>query len=121
MPVKFGLVLEFLEDVVSSVNILGDYGVDRYLELFMLSTHSTKRCPGLGTELVRQTLLVGKQKGFPLCVTEATSFFSQKIFTRLGFHVIKEVKYEDYKPHGKVVFPAQGMHDTLKLMAKRID
>ena len=39
----------------TSKNVLNcRYNCDSYLELFILTTHSTKRYPGLGTELVGQ-------------------------------------------------------------------
>ena len=65
------------------------YNCDSYLELFILTTHSTKRYPGLGTELVKQTLDLARRKEFAVCVASATSFYSQKIFARLGFESLK--------------------------------
>ena len=65
------------------------YNCDSYLELFILTTHSTKRYPGLSTELVKQTLDLARRKEFAVCVASATSFYSQKIFARLGFESLK--------------------------------
>ncbi|XP_040571186.1 arylalkylamine N-acetyltransferase-like 2 [Lepeophtheirus salmonis] len=118
MPVKFGLVLDFLEYIASSADIFETYNVSRYMELFILNTHSEKRYPGLGTEIVHRSMELGKKKGFELYVTEATSFFSQKIFTKEGFTLLKEMAFEEYRPHGKVVFNKFGMHDTIKLFVR---
>ena len=65
------------------------YDCDSYLELFILTTHSTKRYPGLGTELVGQTLEMARRRGFAVCAAAATSFYSQKIFAKLGFEALK--------------------------------
>ena len=67
------------------------YSCDSYLELFILTTHSTKRYPGLGTELVRQTLELARRRELAVCVASATSFYSQKIFAKLGFESLKVV------------------------------
>ena len=89
------------------------------MELFILTTHSVKRNPGLGTEMVNKSLEVLKKKDFSLCVTEATSYYSQKIFNRLGFETLSEVKYNDYEVDGEVVFKQHGPHQAVKLMAKQ--
>ena len=65
------------------------YNCNSYLELFILTTHSTKRYPGLGTELVRQTLELARRRELAVCVASATSFYSQKIFAKLGFESLK--------------------------------
>lgn len=118
MPAKFGEILKFLGKVVEDADVYGTFGVDRYAELFILTTHSRKRHPGLGTEMTRRTLEMLAAEGFGLCVTEATSLFSQKIFTRLGFSDVSEIRYDDYKPDGSVVFPSKPPHESVKLMAK---
>ena len=92
----------------------------RYLELFILCTHSGRRYPGLGTALAKESLDRASAKGFQLCVTEATSFYSQKIFSRLGFEVAREAEFESFKPKGEVVFPKHGPHSTVKLMIKKM-
>ena len=118
MPAKFGQILEFLEGVSTSVNLFEKYSVSKYVEFFILTTSSTKRCPGLGTELAIKALERAKAKGFSLCVTEATSFYSQKIFTRMGFQTLAEIKFEDYKPNGEIIFHKHGVHESVKLMTK---
>ena len=120
MPAKFGMVLEFLESLVGPEDIFGRYNIDRYLELFILCTHSGRRYPGLGTALAKEALNRGQAKGFSLCVTEATSFYSQKIFDRLGFETTKEAEFESFQPNGKIVFPKHEPHSTVKLMVKKM-
>ena len=75
------------------------YNCDSYLELFILTTHSTKRYPGLGTELVRQTLELARRRELAVCVASATSFYSQKIFAKLGFESLKVVTVNLLKKH----------------------
>jgi hypothetical protein len=67
-----------------------------------------------------QMLALAKQKDFDLCVTEATSFYSQKIFARLGFEVLKEIPFEEYLVNEKIVFQHHGPHVAAKLMAKTL-
>ena len=78
-----------------------------------------RRERGLGTALVNRALERLKKKEFSICVTEATSFYSQKIFDRIDFKTLAEIKYEDYKVDGEVVFPPYGPHQSVKLMVKQ--
>ena len=88
------------------------------MELFILTTHSTHRYPGLGTETARHTLALAKRHGFGHCVTEATSLYSQKVFARLDFDTVAERRYDEYQVDGRVVFPRHGPHESAKLMVK---
>ncbi len=119
-PVKFGKVLHFLDQIASTVDLSARYRHLKHLELFILCTHSTIRRPGLGKALAQESLELAVEDGFDLVVTEATSLYSQKILTRLGFDTLKEVPFEDYRPDGEVVFPRHGDHSTVCLMAKKI-
>ncbi|XP_059084983.1 uncharacterized protein LOC131881963 [Tigriopus californicus] len=119
-PRKFGKILELLQELTGSVDLFAKYEVDRYAEFFILCTHSGIRYPGLGTRLSYKIMDVVKAKGFNVMVTEATSYFSQKIFARIGFDTLSEIKYDKYKPEGEVLFPQHNNHEAIKLMVKKL-
>ena len=85
-----------------------------------MTTHSTHRYPGLGTEVARHTSSLARKHGFMHCVTVATSFYSQKIFQKLDFETIAEMRYNDYKVGSNTVFPSNGPHKSAKLMVKTL-
>lgn len=46
---------------------------------------------------------------------EGTSNFSKRVFEKVGFEVLAEVVYADYKVDGKIVIHSTGEHKTGRL------
>lgn len=52
---------------------------------------------GLGKEMVRMSIEIGRQLGCEIYSACVSGIYSQKIFRDLGFTVTKELIYEDVK------------------------
>ncbi|XP_063239450.1 uncharacterized protein LOC134540563 [Bacillus rossius redtenbacheri] len=113
-------IVGLLDRLDSMADPFQKYGVQEYMSAFGLSVAEEFKGQGLGQELLRARFDVGRAVGLKLTVTAFTAIESQVLATRLGFEVLSEVAYQDYKVDGQVVFPDIATRSA-KLMAKRIE
>ena len=103
-------------------NIWEKYGVEEAFEFFGLSVHKDYRRRGIGLKLMQATLLFFKSMnlGPVLSKGDCSSNFSKRIYERLHFDCLGEIKFEDYKVDGKQVITNTGEHKSLKIYGKMI-
>lgn len=117
-PAKFLSVLGFLEHLGHDIDVAERYGVDSWSDLMLVAGRVDRRVPGLGTELIKRSLNRAEQQGIKVQVGCATSYFTGRIFEKLGFSLIKSLKYEDYKIDGVIIFPPEEPHLEAKFFVK---
>ena len=98
------------------------YGVDEAIEFFGLSVHKEYRQRGIGLKLMQAVLLFLKSMklGSVLTKGDCSSNFSKRVYERLDFDCLGEIKFEDYKVDGKQVITNTGKHKSLKIYGKMI-
>jgi len=79
-------------------------GVHFYLDLLGVSQGWTGR--GIGLELTERLIGVAAAQGFTYAFVFASAAHSQKIFRRLGFEVIAEMQYSEFKVDESFPFAA---------------
>jgi len=117
-PAKFLSVLRFLEHLGHDIDVAAQYGVDKWSDLMLVAGRVDRRVPGLGTELIKRSLNRAEEQGIKVQLGCATSYFTGRIFEKLGFSLVKSIKYEDYKMDGVVVFPPEEPHLEGKFFVK---
>jgi len=76
---------------------------------------------GLGTELVRRSEQVARDRGCTHTYAIVTGIYSAKIFDKLGHTLVKAVKYADFKDkHGELYLKDTREHDECKLYLKTL-
>lgn len=120
-PAKFLSVLAFLEHLGHDIDVAERYGADRWSDVMLVAGRVDRRVPGLGTELIKRSLdMAEERENIKVQVGCATSHFTGRIFERLGFSLVKSIKYEDYKIDGVVVFPPEPPHLEAKFFVKLV-
>ena len=121
-PEGFAKILKLLDTLTSRFDLFDLYKVEEYPELFILCTHSQIRYPGLGTTLTSKVEELLKGQGFELFATEASSHFSARIFDKLGFETLGEIKHADYldEETGRPVFETASPHTKVIAVAKKL-
>ena len=80
-----------------------------------LQTHIFNGTPGLCMYI---SIYDKKRMHFQVITGIATSHYSGKIFQKLGFNLLTETSYDDYRVDGVVVFPPTEPHTHVKLFLK---
>ena len=118
-PEKLKKIFTFLDWMKEDLDVARDYGVEEWADVMILACRSDLRTPGLGTELVRRGLEIMEERGVKVFTGTATSHYSARIFSKLGFTTLKECLYEDYKvDDGHILFPPSPPHISAKQFIK---
>lgn len=112
-------LLESMHHVDTTVDVFSRYGVAHYLTGMGLGVGLDYRGLGLGTELLRARMDMGRKLKIPLTVTLFSGPVSQAVAHTVGMDLLTEMPYQDFKLGGQVVFP--GASGAFRLMAKRIE
>ncbi|KHJ90421.1 acetyltransferase, GNAT family [Oesophagostomum dentatum] len=102
------ILVHALEDSIK--RILGTSS--KMMKIDILSVHKDYMGKGLGKELTRRAIETAQAEGCDYVATAATASASQAIFSKVGFKVLYEIPYSDYRENGNPVF--QNLHDGCK-------
>ncbi|KAK7870780.1 hypothetical protein R5R35_005445 [Gryllus longicercus] len=116
---KAQLFLDALAAVERRVDVFARYGVSHYLTGIGLAVAREFRGLGVGTELVRGRINMGRAMGVPLTVTLFSNPASHAIAHTVGMEVLSDVPFDRLSVGGRVPFP--GARGSMRLMAKRIE
>ncbi|GLH06462.1 Uncharacterized protein GBIM_11972 [Gryllus bimaculatus] len=116
---KAQLFLDALAAVERRVDVFARYGVSHYLTGIGLAVAREFRGLGVGTELVRGRINMGRAMGVPLTVTLFSNPASHAIAHTVGMEVLSDVPMDRLSVGGRVPFP--GARGSMRLMAKRIE
>ena len=113
LPARLAAIFDYLAMMQGRVA-----GEEAGLEVEFLACHSVCRVPGLGTALVSRALTAAAARGVRTVRAHASSHFSARIFSRLGFREVATQRFRDYTVDGKVVFPTADPHTHSKMFVK---
>ncbi|PSN32096.1 hypothetical protein C0J52_23918 [Blattella germanica] len=114
------IIVRDLEYASHLVNVFEKYGVEEYMTAMGLCVDPVFRGQGLGLEILKARFDLGKAVGLKVTQTAFTGMASQKLAHKVGFEVLTEVPYEDFKENGQPVYPGIKCK-TLKIMTKKIE
>ena len=102
------------------VNVFDYYDVDELFAIFELAVHRDHRRKGIGCKLMLAATIFVSRMDIGPCVIKgnAASNYSKRIFEKLNFDNIKEVKFEDYKVDGVQVITSAGEVNSFKMYGK---
>ncbi|KAK9875612.1 hypothetical protein WA026_009410 [Henosepilachna vigintioctopunctata] len=119
--IKFNRLMGLLFTNNADVELFKKYNVDKIFELRILSVDNDFRGKGLAQKLMEMSEQLAQEQGFTLLKVDATSFFTQKICTKLGYKTMKSIVYKDIKnENGELIYDVPSPHDTYKIMVKDI-
>lgn len=88
--------MEFLAYVYSVANLHEKFKSKEFFEMAFIATDQEYRGKGLGLQLLRESLKLGHQKGYPVCVI-ASNVVTTKMCQKLKMKQIMDVPYDLYK------------------------
>ncbi|KAG8230555.1 hypothetical protein J437_LFUL010156 [Ladona fulva] len=104
---KFRRILRILETVERNSDVLEKYNADRQLELRIISVDDSCRGRGVASKLLKQTIELGRRRGFPVFRVDCTSAFSAKAMERAGLPCVYSLSYEDYAKQEAERYPEE--------------
>lgn len=118
---EWAQILAFLEHKSNEMDAYKYFNVDFTVGLSSLCTHRKYRHKGLATKTLQSAVLFAKKLGLsPVCIhIECTAIGSQKASEKLGFEKIQELRHDDYKIDGEIVFKNTDVKTT-KCYAKQL-
>lgn len=106
-------------DLALNANTFERFGVEKIMHSMVLGVDKDYRGKGLGTQLYKENMKLAKELGYTVYTCDCTSLFSAKACLRLGFDIIYEIAYTDYKDEKDVqIFRPSPPHDKLRVLAK---
>ena len=93
------------------------YNVEEIVHLWQLAVQKDHRRKGIGMKVIKavKEFVKNFDIGPVVLRVEGSSSYSQRIFEKLGFSMLAQVCYSDYKVEGKVIFANTGEHASLRL------
>ena len=85
-------------------NLFDEFKVDKILCGMCLCSMKGSGIRGVGTELLKQSEMVGKEAGCAVSAAVASGNYSGKIFMRSGYDKGREVVYADFKDENGVLY-----------------
>jgi len=128
-PLKIQIA-QLLEDIEDGVDVHGDLKQPpsaKILACLFLSVSPAYGGKGIAKQLVGHSEgRVGDVEGLTIAMTDTTSAISYKVFSSLGYKLIREVEYLSYRdPQGVYIFKgkedALGIHTHARVVAKVVD
>lgn len=102
-------------------NFCRRYEIDEAVHLHTLCVHQNYRRRGLGSNLLRATVVMAKELQFKGIKADGTSSFSQRIFEKTGFETLFVMPYESYiTPSGKAIQEGSGEHTATKVYGLKL-
>jgi len=81
----------------------------------------SSRVKGLGTELIKQSMQIARDRGCKSMYLVATGKYSQRIFEKLEFRVLNQFEYEDVKyDNGDIMVCDAREHTKCQIVCKQL-
>lgn len=115
----FKKIFVFLYTHNARHNLFDEFKVDKIFEVRILSVDSKFRGQGVAKNLLRKCEEVAAENGFRMLKMDATSFFTQKVATSLGYTMRSEYRYDEYvDDNNERIFDVEPPHQSNKIMYK---
>ena len=104
-------------------NVFDQYDVDELIHFYGLVVHRDYRQRGIGEKLMKAAVLFVQNLGLGPVIIKGvgSSNFSQRLYEKVGFEMLAEVVYAEYKVDGKVVVSETGEHKTVRMYGLSIN
>ncbi|XP_037810110.1 dopamine N-acetyltransferase-like [Lucilia sericata] len=120
-PTKWGHIVQFLGCVERDANICGRFNVQKVLHVHVMGVNSEMRGQNIGRRLVEKVLSLAKSLNYEMVSVDCTSFYSARLFERMGFECINIKYYTEYVDDtGKQVFKPNAPHECVKTFALKL-
>ena len=114
---KLNFVFSLLEKVSADHDLWEKYQTDRLFDCHVINIDESQRGQNLSSRLILRSLKKAKELGVKGAMVICSSLFSRKAFIRHGFHVVKEILYDEF---GNGRLHDMGVHDRCTLLAKQL-
>ena len=116
-------VIDIMTELDRRCNIFDHYCVNDVIHFFGIGVRRDYRRRGIGEMLMRAAICFVRNLGLGDVIIkgEGTSTFSQRVFEKIGFDILSEIVYADYKVDRKAVTTGRGDHKCEKLYGMRIN
>ncbi|KAM7357138.1 arylalkylamine N-acetyltransferase-like 2 [Cochliomyia hominivorax] len=120
-PTKWGHILQFLACVERDANICGRFNVQRVLHVHVIGVNSEMRGHNIGCRMIEKVISLAKVLKYEMISVDCTSFYSARLFERMGFECINIRYYKNYVDEtGKQVFKPEPPHECVKTFALKV-
>lgn len=93
---KYGQVMKLLGVAQLEADLFNRYGVDKVFYTFMTCVKPSMRGKNLGFRLKQELMELGRRLGLKVLTGDCTSFYSARLFDRMGWNLINSILYQDY-------------------------
>ncbi|KAH8394624.1 hypothetical protein KR222_000303 [Zaprionus bogoriensis] len=119
---KFKKILSLMDHVGDKFDIFDQYPNENLiLDGKILSVNTNYRGMGIAGRLTERAYDFMRENQISVYHVICTSFFSARVMEKLGFHLVYELKYTDYKHDDAVVFKPAPPHVGLSILVKVVD
>lgn len=113
-------IIRFLDFVSSQYDPWTQLDMNSILSFQYMAVHRDYRGRHISSKMLEFTFDFMRHEKIPLAHVVATSAYSQAVFKKLKFDLVYQIKYEDYKVDGKVVFHTEPPHTQCAIFIKWI-
>jgi hypothetical protein len=85
-------------------HIYDEIRTDKLFDIGLIGVEVDSRAQGVGTNLLKRSILLAGCLGFRAIKTEATGAFGRAAFATVGMHAAGTIKYADFEFEGEKVF-----------------
>lgn len=119
---KFKKIFIFLLEQNVKHNLFKQFNLNAIFEIRILSVDGNYRGHGIGRNLMIKSEKLAIEKNFKLIKSDATSLFTQKLCTSLGYKTISEMRFDEYKnDNNEIIFNVEPPHVSTKIVIKEIN
>ena len=113
-------IVAIYNHITAKCNIYDHYNVDELFHFFGFGVHRDYRRKGIATKVMKAAVALVKNMNIGSVVIqgEGTANGSKRIYEKLGFEILAEVVYDDYKVNGEIVFKNMGDEKFERLYGK---
>ncbi|XP_069685493.1 arylalkylamine N-acetyltransferase-like 2 isoform X2 [Periplaneta americana] len=97
-------VVRMIVTIHRQLNLFSTLGVDKLLEIGLVSVAPTHIGRGLAVKMVRASVELGARKGFRAAKADCTGPASARACEKAGMAPVHRLLYDEYKVKGEVVF-----------------
>ncbi len=97
--------LFMIDGTLNLKQLLDEHKQTKLFYMFIIGVDGYYCKRGIGTELVKRSMDYAATKhGYSMFAVLCTSYYTQKLYEKLGYQRIKEMKYEDYMFKDEAVY-----------------
>lgn len=120
IPATAASIINFVDFVSSQYDPWAQKGMNSLLSFQYMAVHREYRGRNISSKMLEFTFDFMRREKIPVAHVVATSAYSQAVFKKLKFELVHQIKYEDYKVDGKVVFHTEPPHTQCATFIKWI-